>query len=172
MRHRARAVCQSAHRVRLRCTTPARTSLIHVSTRRAVAWRERREAGRDMHLRLCLRAWREVADGVPANRAKFAQQWRRGEDCALARRLHISDRAMQQWGEVEWLAARRVLTWMRLVRAGAVHRKRTRCADWQTARARWRMQRYYHSLPHAHACLLYTSPSPRDRQKSRMPSSA
>ena len=26
---------------------------------------------------------------------------------------------------------------------------------------------YYHS-----SCLLYTSPSPRDRQKSRMPSSA
>ena len=26
--------------------------------------------------------------------------------------------------------------------------------------------------PHALACLLYTSPSPRDRQKSRMPSSA
>ena len=25
---------------------------------------------------------------------------------------------------------------------------------------------------HAQACLLYTSPSPRDRQKSRMPSSA
>ena len=24
----------------------------------------------------------------------------------------------------------------------------------------------------AHACLLYTSPSPRDREKSRMPSSA
>ena len=71
------------------------------AAQRAVAWRERREAGRDMHLRLCLRAWREVADGIPANRAKFAQQWRRGEDCALARRLHISERAMQQWGEVE-----------------------------------------------------------------------
>ena len=28
------------------------------------------------------------------------------------------------------------------------------------------------SLVHAHTCLLYTSPSPRDRQKSRMPSSA
>ena len=32
------------------------------------------------------------------------------------------------------------------------------------------------SLPHEHEemhrCLLYTSPSPRDRQKSRMPSSA
>ena len=25
---------------------------------------------------------------------------------------------------------------------------------------------------HYHSCLLYTSPSPRDRQKSRMPSSA
>ena len=25
---------------------------------------------------------------------------------------------------------------------------------------------------HSYACLLYTSPSPRDRQKSRMPSSA
>ena len=28
------------------------------------------------------------------------------------------------------------------------------------------------SLPKLMACLLYTSPSPRDRQKSRMPSSA
>ena len=27
-------------------------------------------------------------------------------------------------------------------------------------------------LGHSDACLLYTSPSPRDRQKSRMPSSA
>ena len=30
---------------------------------------------------------------------------------------------------------------------------------------------YYHCAYHRH-CLLYTSPSPRDRQKSRMPSSA
>ena len=28
------------------------------------------------------------------------------------------------------------------------------------------------NVPHINACLLYTSPSPRDRQKSRMPSSA
>ena len=28
------------------------------------------------------------------------------------------------------------------------------------------------SYPHSYNCLLYTSPSPRDRQKSRMPSSA
>ena len=27
-------------------------------------------------------------------------------------------------------------------------------------------------VTHQHLCLLYTSPSPRDRQKSRMPSSA
>ena len=27
-------------------------------------------------------------------------------------------------------------------------------------------------LGYIHSCLLYTSPSPRDRQKSRMPSSA
>ena len=28
------------------------------------------------------------------------------------------------------------------------------------------------TVPNTHSCLLYTSPSPRDRQKSRMPSSA
>ena len=27
-------------------------------------------------------------------------------------------------------------------------------------------------IPESNSCLLYTSPSPRDRQKSRMPSSA
>ena len=31
---------------------------------------------------------------------------------------------------------------------------------------------FYTSLGALLACLLYTSPSPRDRQKSRMPSSA
>ena len=30
----------------------------------------------------------------------------------------------------------------------------------------------YFKAPHSYTCLLYTSPSPRDRQKSRMPSSA
>ena len=33
----------------------------------------------------------------------------------------------------------------------------------------WLKQQQAHWL---HTCLLYTSPSPRDRQKSRMPSSA
>ena len=30
----------------------------------------------------------------------------------------------------------------------------------------------YYRLQASYSCLLYTSPSPRDRQKSRMPSSA
>ena len=30
----------------------------------------------------------------------------------------------------------------------------------------------WHMRGSVHSCLLYTSPSPRDRQKSRMPSSA
>ena len=31
---------------------------------------------------------------------------------------------------------------------------------------------WHHTTKHTQHCLLYTSPSPRDRQKSRMPSSA
>ena len=34
------------------------------------------------------------------------------------------------------------------------------------------LKNWNHKTPYALACLLYTSPSPRDRQKSRMPSSA
>ena len=34
------------------------------------------------------------------------------------------------------------------------------------------MERLPEDVPRLKACLLYTSPSPRDRQKSRMPSSA
>ena len=40
-------------------------------------------------------------------------------------------------------------------------------ADPQGATAEW-----YDADPMDGVCLLYTSPSPRDRQKSRMPSSA
>ena len=41
----------------------------------------------------------------------------------------------------------------------------------QTQDRLWRKNRAP-PLPGANTCLLYTSPSPRDRQKSRMPSSA
>ena len=34
------------------------------------------------------------------------------------------------------------------------------------------VSRYGYLVAETEACLLYTSPSPRDRQKSRMPSSA
>ena len=118
------------------------------ASRPVVEWRERREAGRGL-MRVCLRAWREVADGVQAGAAAFEQRWRREEDCALARRLVIGSAAQQRWGEAEWLAARRVLTWMRLVRAGAVHRARSQNPAWRAARANWRERRYYHALPHA-----------------------
>ena len=118
------------------------------TSRPVVEWRERREAGRGL-MRVCLRAWREVADGVQAGAAAFEQRWRREEDCALARRLVIGSAAQQRWGEAEWLAARRVLTWMRLVRAGAVHRARSQNPAWRAARANWRERRYYHALPHA-----------------------
>ena len=35
-----------------------------------------------------------------------------------------------------------------------------------------KLNELYEELGWDHICLLYTSPSPRDRQKSRMPSSA
>ena len=53
---------------------------------------------------------------------------------------------------------------------------------WLRTRAFWGLSRSYYSNGHnlylafyfypVYICLLYTSPSPRDRQKSRMPSSA
>ena len=61
-----------------------------------------------------------MADGVLAEADAFEQRWRREEEggrrtvclsvCALAQRLVISDTAQHKWSEVEWLAARRVLT--------------------------------------------------------------
>ena len=36
----------------------------------------------------------------------------------------------------------------------------------------WSILRYDDAIAVSRDCLLYTSPSPRDRQKSRMPSSA
>lgn len=118
------------------------------ATQPVVSWRARREAGRGL-MRVCMRAWREVADGLPAGAAAFEQRWRRGEDCVLAQRLVIGKAAARRWGEVEWLPARRVLTWMRLVRAGAVHRARSHNPVWRAARAAWRERRYYHPLQHA-----------------------
>ena len=43
---------------------------------------------------------------------------------------------------------------------------------WSAVLANDFMRAVQHSHPSNDICLLYTSPSPRDRQKSRMPSSA
>ena len=43
-------------------------------------------------------------------------------------------------------------------------------AEKEIHRTRW--EKPFHELALFYRCLLYTSPSPRDRQKSRMPSSA
>ena len=40
--------------------------------------------------------------------------------------------------------------------------------DWH----KWECIKTFAVIEKVHSCLLYTSPSPRDRQKSRMPSSA
>ena len=44
------------------------------------------------------------------------------------------------------MSVRFVLTWMRLVRAGRVHRRRQRNPEWRAAREHWRRQRYYSNL--------------------------
>ena len=97
---------------------------------------------------MCVRAWREVADGLPAGAAKWEMQWRRGVDCQLARRLVITQAALARWDE-EWHPVRRLLTWLRLIRASHVRRARGRSDTWRQAQATWREQRYYHGQPQA-----------------------
>ena len=139
----------------------------HAATRREVARRDERDANRDW-LRLCMRAWREVADGVPAGAAAFDQRWARGEgcgppprevdafrswargvDCALARRVRGGKDGERKWSEVTWLWARRVLTWQRLIRAGSVHRRRQLNPAWQAKREAEHRRLWYSCLPNA-----------------------
>ncbi len=117
------------------------------AAQREVARREEREANRGW-MRVCMRSWREAADGLPAGAAAFDQRWERGSDCALAQRLHISGPALRQWGEREWLAVKRVLTWQRLVRAGDVRRMRRRNHAWHAAREVEHRRLWYSALPH------------------------
>ena len=117
------------------------------ATEREVQRRERHEAGRGL-LRLCMRAWREAADRVPAGAARFDQRWARGDDCPLARRLAINTAALTRWGEAEWLPARLILSWMRLVRAGAVRRARERAPAHRAAWAARCHAAYECTLPH------------------------
>ena len=45
-------------------------------------------------------------------------------------------------------------------------------ADWQVIIADCGLDKHMAIVNHLKTCLLYTSPSPRDRTRSRMPSSA
>ena len=51
-----------------------------------VGWREAREHGREL-MRLCLRAWREVADGTPTGARMQPHRWTDPARYTLARRL-------------------------------------------------------------------------------------
>ena len=51
----------------------------------------------------------------------------------------------------------------------AKHAKKSFAAAWDSQFGSWEYQAV---MNQEKGCLLYTSPSPRDRQKSRMPSSA
>ena len=107
-----------------------------------VARREACEAGREV-LRLCVRAWRECADGVRARAAAWEQRWERAGrgsgECALAARLHISDGSLERlWGDERGFMLL-VLAYMRLVRADNVMARRKRHAVWWARRATyWR----------------------------------
>ena len=119
----------------------------------AVAWREAQEAGREL-LRVCMRAWREVADGELAGAARGAQRWQRAGDCALGRRLAFRTfpaggghgpqcmcdacKAVprSEWQADAWPAVA-VLTWLRLVRAGNAWLRRRRARVRATATRAW-----------------------------------
>ena len=113
----------------------------------------RGEAGREL-LRVCVRAWREVADGALAGAARWAQRWQRAGDCALGRRLTFrtfpagsghgtrctcdacAGVPRSGWQADAWPAVA-VLTWLRLVRAGNAWLRRRRARVRATVTRAW-----------------------------------
>ena len=63
-----------------------------------------------------------------------------------------------------------LLVWLLLRRGASPQEQVQQTAALLTEQTAWLQQQFGHLQ--AQTCLLYTSPSPRDRQKSRMPSSA
>ena len=55
---------------------------------------------------------------------------------------------------------------------GWERQQRSRMLGDATVRARDRLVRRFTEFAESYPCLLYTSPSPRDKRQSRMPSSA
>src|SRR5665213_1508583 len=84
------------------------------------------------------------------------------------RRLESAGMAAAHAKPRGWIITRHVLRF-RLCRCGQLRRERAECDP--DGRALEKIAPRNGPI-HAKVCLLYTSPSPRDRQKSRMPSSA
>ena len=107
---------------------------------REVAWREGVEASRGI-LRLCLRAWRELKDGIQAGTAAWEQRWGRSlsgsGECALACRLTFGARTARQWADGGGMV-RMMLAWLRIVGAGTVHARRRRSDTWRSIDTAWR----------------------------------
>ena len=114
------------------------------STRAVTARRARLDAAFGV-ARLCLRAWRELVDTVPAGAAKFKQRYdeaeRYGYGCKLARRLHfmpwadggdtVAYRRTDDDAQNVWRLLMLLFTYQRLVGAGRVRRRRHKSQEWR-----------------------------------------
>ena len=89
----------------------------------------------------------------------------RGQWCDVGNRfLPCLFNELRDFVEVE-------LAWWHIAWSNAEEKAKYRAPFWATGWFRWRTWRC-RQAGLDNFCLLYTSPSPRDRQKSRMPSSA
>ena len=133
----------AAHRRVVMAADEVRTAWVE-ATRAVTARRARLDAAFGV-ARVCLRAWREVTDNVPAGAAKFRQRYddaeRYGHGCRLARRLHFAPwtdggdtMAYRRTDDDAWNGWRLLmllLTYQRLVGAGRVRRRRHKSETWR-----------------------------------------
>ena len=77
-------------------------------------------------------------------------------------RQWLNSEAVAAWSaQPDWPTAETKAMWTEFVQSFSPRENRT-----------WADRRYWANVAWLSACLLYTSPSPRDRTRSRMPSSA
>ena len=109
------------------------------------------------------RALEEVIEVVPAaEAAALAEQQAAAAAMAKAEAMMAAAKAAQAKAEADELEARAGAT----TTAAAVERVETEAAPEAEAAPET------DAAPETETCLLYTSPSPRDKRQSRMPSSA
>ena len=77
-------------------------------------------------------------------------------------------KALAEFAGDEGLSFRQAIALLEMQNQIIAHRSSTKKGDLE--KVDW--QKFYEAVKEFLCCLLYTSPSPRDRQKSRMPSSA